>query len=88
MTAKCPKCGSVKVIDLNNLQTKDIFNVGNVFFVSASGRVYDDRMEKALLIRFEIMRSKFIQKNQQYPGYPMFLNSEQSDFLQKLRDGE
>lgn len=75
-------------VDLNNLQTKDIFNVGNVFFVSASGRVYDDRMEKALLIRFEIMRGKFIQKYQQYPGYPMFLNSEQSNFLQKLRDGE
>ncbi len=75
-------------VDLNSLQTKDILNMGNVFFVGSGGRVYDDKMEKALLIRFEILRGKFIQKYQQYPGYPMFLNSEQSDFLQKLRDGE
>ena len=72
-------------VDLDDLKTKSIFNVGSVFFVGPSGRIYDDKLEKAILIRFEILRGQFIQKYQLYPGYPMFLTEEQSEFLNSLK---
>lgn len=71
-----------------NLQAKekmDIFNMGTVFFVGPSGRIFDIKLERALLIRFTILRDKFIDKYKLYPGYPMFLNSDQSDFLNSLK---
>ena len=73
-------------INLNNLEAKDLFNIGSVFFVGSSGRIYNEQMEKSLLIRFEILRGLFIQKYRLYPGYPMFLTRKQNDFLQSLRE--
>ncbi len=73
-------------VDLNDLDKKDIFNMGSVFFVSHSGRIYDDKLEKAILIRFEILRGQFVQKYKLYPGYPMFFTEAQSDFLNSLKN--
>ena len=73
-------------IDLNDLQNKDIFNMGSVFFVGPSGRIFDEKMENSILIRFEILRGQFIQKYKMYPGYPMFMTDRQRDFLDSLRN--
>lgn len=73
-------------VDLNDLQNKDIFNMGSVFFVGPSGRIFDDKLENAILIRFEILRGQFIQKYKLYPGYPMFMTDRQRDFLDSLRN--
>ena len=72
-------------LDLEALKTGNIFTPGIVFFVGPSGRIYDNKLEKAILIRFEILRGQFIQKYHLYPGYPMFFTKEQSDFLNGLK---
>ncbi len=73
-------------VDLNDMNNKSIFNMGSVFFVGSNGRIYDNKLENAILIRFEILRGQFVQKYNLRPGYPMFFTEEQIDFLNSLKN--
>ncbi len=73
-------------INPNDLQTKLLTDICSVFFVGASGRVYDEELEKALLFRCEILRGKFIEEYKANPGYPMFYNERQRNFILSLRE--
>lgn len=66
---------------LMNPDTCPFNDMGELFVVGGSGRIYDKKSEISLLENFLAFRDMYIEKYNEYPGFPLWLSPEQTQLL-------